>query len=130
LGEDVFPCALLTDELVILATSRRFVAEMAAAESLPTCPVTSPDHAAGMVALTDCPKAWALLKRLTDAAFVLLQRHRPMRPRPQQMAMLVKMHADGLWRSLGAFRSYRCTTKTWRGRVVRHSWLHVEDIGP
>ena len=129
LGDDVFPCAFLKDKLLVLASSPKLAEEMAAGGMpMPTSAVTAPDKAAGAVAVADCAEAWRYLTRVTDAVFALVQRMGPRDPEAQQMPMLVKMHLDTLWRSLGAFRGYSSTETVLDGRVVEHSWLHVEDV--
>ncbi len=128
LGRDVFPCALLKGRLLILASSVDLASDMAAELPMPTSPVTSPDKAAGSVTGVDCQQAWDALARATDAVVALIETDREAPRGEKQQAMLVKMHLDALWRSLGAVRSYSSTTTLRNGRVVTHSWLHVEDI--
>jgi len=128
LGQDVFPCALLKGRLLILASSSNLARDMTQTVPMPTCAVTSPDKAAGAVAGADLSRAWGLFRGASDAIFALITADRRMRPDDHKDAMLVKMHLDALWRSLGALRSYSSTTTLRNGRVVTHSWLHVEDV--
>ncbi len=128
LGQDVFPCALLKDRLLILASSSGLAREMAEPVAMPASQVTAPDKAAGSVAGADLVRAWDLFRGAADAILALILTDRQMRPEERNEAMLVKMHLDALWRSLGALRSYSSTTTLRDGCVVTHSWLHVEDI--
>ncbi|HUT33015.1 MAG TPA: hypothetical protein VNE39_06020 [Planctomycetota bacterium] len=130
LGPDVFPCAVLKGRLLILASSSNLAREMTEAVPMPTSPVTAPDKAAGAVAGANLLRAWNYTSRLSDALFALIQADGTMRQEDRQQAMLVKMHLDALWRSLGALSGYSSTTTLRDGRVVTHSWLHVEDIKP
>jgi len=132
LGDDVYPCALLKGRLLVLATSASLAKEMADELPMPTSPVTALDKAAGSVGGADCRRAWDLLRRGTDTFFAFVRAesdaNTPSGRADLQQAMLVKMHLDALWRSLGAFRGYSSTTTLRDGRLVTHSWLHVEDI--
>ncbi|MHC5057303.1 MAG: hypothetical protein ACYTKD_21730 [Planctomycetota bacterium] len=128
MGRDVFPCALLKEELLVLASSSELAAEMAGTVPMPAGEVTAPGKAAGEVAMVDFEQCGKLLKRLTDSVFTHLQQERVIAPEDVGGAMVVRMHLDALWRSLRALRSYRSTATLVDGRVVRHSWLHVEDI--
>ena len=69
-----------------------------------------------------------MLGSVTNSVFSHLQQERVIAPRDMGTAMMVKMHIDALWRSLGALRSYSSTTTIENGHAVRHSWLHVEDV--
>ena len=95
---------------------------------MPTCDVTQPGKAAGAVAMADWAESCQFLGRLADSIFLALQESRAVPPDRQQVAALVKMHVEAVLHSLGAFRGYSSTTAAENGRVVRHSWLHVEDI--
>jgi hypothetical protein len=128
LGQDVFPCALLKDRLLVLASSSALAREMAEGAAMPACPVTAPDAAAGAVTGADVAQLSDFLRRGTDAIFAALEANDAISPRERPQAMLVKMHLDALWRSLGALRTYSSTATVRDGRVVNHSWLHVEDV--
>ena len=128
LGPDVFPCALLKGKLLVLASSSELAAEMAVAAPMPTGEVTAPGKAAGTVAMVDFEQCRGLLKGLSDSVFVHLQQERVIAPDDVGGAMMVKMHIDALWRSMRALRSYRSTATLVDGRVMHHSWLHMEDV--
>ncbi|MBM4040732.1 MAG: hypothetical protein FJ290_19685 [Planctomycetes bacterium] len=128
LGQDVFPCALLKGRLLVLASSSNLAREMASPVPLPASSVTAPQKPAGAVSGADLLRAWDYLRRLSDALFALAAAERPLHPEDRQQMLEVRMHLDALWRALGALRSYSSTTTARDGRVVTHSWLHVEDI--
>jgi len=46
------------------------------------------------------------------------------------MAMNVKVHLDEVLRSLAALRGYASVSTLRSGRVVEHSWFHIEDVAP
>lgn len=127
LGNDVFPCALLAEKLLVLSSSSDLADEMSKTVPMPTCPITSPDKAAGSVAVVDISALLQLLKGASDTVFELLQEENRSGPRGAPDAMMIKTHVDGVLRSLGALRSYTSATRVENGRVVEHSWFRVED---
>lgn len=128
LGGDVFPCALLTEKLLVLSSSSNLAEEMSKTVPMPTCQITSPDKAAGSVAVVDVTALLQFLKGLSDSGFELLLENSPRGPGGASTAVIIKMHVDGVLRSLGALRSYTSATRVENGRVVEHSWFRVEDI--
>jgi len=130
LGRDVFPCALLKDRLLIVATSARLAEEMAEPVPMPASQVVGADQPAASVSVVDCREMVGLLRRLSTSVFALMEARHAFGPEEAPMAMIVKMHLDAVLRSLGAFRSYASTTTASDGRTVEHSWVNVEDVGP
>jgi len=130
LGNDVFPCALLAEKLLILSSSSDLADEMSKTVPMPTCPITSPDQAAGSVAVVDITALLRLLRGVSDSVFELLQEENPRGARggpDATMITMIETHVDAVLRSLGALRSYTSTTRVENGRVVEHSWFRVED---
>jgi hypothetical protein len=132
LGPDVFPCAVIKDRLLIVASSSALAREMVTAVPMPTDPVVALDRPAGAAALFQADEAWDFGRRLTHAVLALILReNRGMGDGDRMMAMAIQMHLDALWRALGAIRSYASTTTATPDEgCLEHSWLHVEDIGP
>ncbi len=128
LGQDVFPCALLKGRLLILASSSNLAREMADTVPLPTAAVAAPDKPAGAVSGANLLRAWDYASRLSDAVLARADADRRQRPEDRREMLEIRKHLDALWRALGALRSYSSTTTVRDGRVVTHSWLHVEDI--
>lgn len=129
LGRDVLPCALLKGNLLVLATSRGLAVEMADTAPMPAGEVVHTDEPAGAVTVFDGTQCWDTAERVSDSVFALLRQTGAIRPEQGPMAMQIKMHLDTLWVSLGAIRGYTGTTTMANGRLMTHSWLHVEDVG-
>jgi len=128
MGADVFPCALIKDDLLVVASSSNLASEMTEPVPMPTGDVTVPEQAAGEVNIVDFSQLRMLLRKLTDSIFTHMQQRRVIRPDDMGGAMMVKMHIDALWRSMRALRSYHSTTTVDGDRMICHSWLHVEDV--
>jgi hypothetical protein len=128
LGRDVCPCALLKGDLLVLASSAALAVEMAGTVPMPNDDVVATAKAAGELAMVDFQACHGWLSRLTNSVFLHMQQERIIGPRDTGGALVVKMHVDALLRSLRAFRGYRCLATLEDGRVVYHSWLHVEDV--
>ena len=128
MGADVFPCAFLKGRLLVLASSSKYVEEMAGTVPMPTSPVTHPDGPAGSVSGFDGKECWGTLGRITNSVFGLLQEKGAVGRGEAAQMMMVQMHLSGLWRALGAIRSYSNTVTYKDGYLINHSWLHVKDI--
>jgi len=126
LGQDVFPCALLTERVLLLSSSAAQAKEMAEPVPMPAPSVIDPSRAAGGVFIVDCTKCWDAFGRLADAGFKLAQPG--LSPEKLEFAGKVKLHVDAVLRSLEAIRGYRSVTTRQGEHIVTHSWLHVEDI--
>lgn len=127
LGPDLFPCSLLKDRLLVLASSSRLAEEFATEQPMPSSAVIGIDKNAGSAMIVSYDELWDYLHRVSDSGFTLAQKANP-RSDPQMMTV-IKTHVDAVLRSLSALRSYQSTTTQLDGRIVTHSWLHVEDIG-
>jgi hypothetical protein len=128
LGPDAFPCALLADDLLVLSTSSALADEMVKIVPMPAAEVVDSARAACAAVTVDFDEGFRLLARLGNAVFQHMHGRGLIGHGDMQGAMMVKMHLDAVLRSARAFRGYRCVTCRVDGRVMTHSWLHVEDI--
>jgi len=127
-GNDVFPCAVLKDRLLVLASSRKLAADMTVPVTMPANNVVSPRGPAGAVTVWRFGPAHAFLANLSGSVFEFLRSNGTIAADDVAEAQVVKMHVDTFLKSLRAFREYSSTTTLEDGRLVHHSWLHVEDI--
>jgi hypothetical protein len=128
LGDDVFPCALIKDRTLVLTSSKKLAATMLDKTAMPSCTVTALDAPAASITLFDGAKLWSWLADLTDSGYAAFQRYGAESSQDLMQGAMVKMHIEMVLRSLGAIRGYRSVTALENGKVVTHSWLHIEDI--
>jgi len=128
LGDDVMPCALIKGNLLVMSTSKALAAEMAVPVAMAGSEITSPESPAGSVVLVNFDASNAYLAAVAESALAMLKDNEVIEPRDLAQALTVKGYIDTVLGSLRAFRGYSSTTTIDDGRLIEHSWLHVEDI--
>ena len=125
LGDDALPCALIKGDLLVLSSSRSLAGEMAQPVPMPTDEVTSPEKTAGDVTLVDFGASNTYLSALGKAVIAMLQENEKI---TSAEAEETNRYVSEIIKSLGALRRYSSASTVEGGRLVTHSWLHVEDI--
>ena len=128
MGDDVLPCALIKGNLLVMSSSKGLAAEMATPAAMPRNEITSPEGPAGAVALVNFDASNAYLAAVGESVFTMLKDNKVFSARSLTTALMVKGHVETILKSLKALRGYSSTTTIDDGWLIKHSWLHVEDI--
>ena len=100
-NDDVFPCALIKGNLLVLASSAGLATEMAKTVPMPAAKVTKHGGAAGAVVMVDFKEFRVLLEGMVEAGFLYAAKTGAFQRDEMEMAV-IRSHIDALWRSLGA----------------------------
>ncbi len=129
LGDDVSPCALFIDDVLVLSTSTRMAAETVPRQEPPEpAQVVELDRRAGNIARADLAALWDYLGAQADAGLRAAEADDDMSDREREEITVVHDVFTAILHSLGAVREFRSRTYRDGDRMVTHHWLHVEDI--
>lgn len=124
LGDDVFPCAILKGNELVLATSKSLATQMV------TPPVRSSRTMVrgGAATVVNFQPAHVFMRGLTDSVFEALKANGVIHPDDLAGALIAKDHLDTVLHSLKAFQTYYRVTTTEEGLLLEYTLLRVKDV--
>lgn len=128
LGEDAFPTGWVTESMMIGATSRAYVGELAEAQPQPlTSDVIQLNAPSQNVTVVEFGRLWDALETLTNNVPTYIEQVGGDVDAPELQE--VQFYSRTVLRSLRALRAMQRRTFVEDGRRVTHAWTHIEDIG-
>lgn len=128
LEQDIFPCALLQNDLLVLATSKRLAHDMARQSKPMANHVLDLKGDTIMISQFRFDELWNYLEQLEIAIFANLEQQGVIDSANRGPVNLARSHIDTVLGSLKAIRGYTCTVRETDGMTIRHSWTEIRDI--